>query len=116
MTAPLLRRVALHSAALLAAGSGLTRTLKARRLRRRDHRVFILEYHDVFPDGSEFEGTISQARFRGHVQWLKKQFQIGTLEQAIERLASDAELGDDLVVLTFDDGYEGNFTGAWPVL
>ncbi len=116
MTSPPLRRVALHSAALLAAGSGLTRTLKARRLRRRDYRVFILEYHDVSPDGSEFEGTISQARFRRHVQWLKKRFLIVTLEQSVERLMSDAGLDRDLVVLTFDDGYEGNFTGAWPVL
>jgi len=39
-----------------------------------------------------------------------------TLEQAVERLASDAGLNRDLVVLTFDDGYEGNLTGAWPIL
>lgn len=111
-----LRRSALYSAALLATASGLTRTLRARRLRNRDHRVFILEYHDVSSDGYEFEGTLSQARFRRHLQWLKKRFEITTLQAASDRLSSGTALGNDVVVLTFDDGYEGNFTGAWPAL
>lgn len=111
-----LRRVALHCGALLGMATGVTRTLKARRLRRRDYRLFILEYHDVSSNGSEFEGTISKARFFRHLKWLKRRFQIVTLGESTERLASDSGLERDLVVLTFDDGYEGNFTGAWPAL
>jgi peptidoglycan/xylan/chitin deacetylase (PgdA/CDA1 family) len=96
--------------------SGVTRALKARRLQRRDHRLFILEYHDISPNSSEFEGVISQTRFRRHLEWLNKRFQISTLREATERLTSDERLEGDLMTLTFDDGYQGNFTGAWPIL
>jgi len=85
-------------------------------LRRRDHRLFILEYHDISPHGRESEGTISQARFRRHVDWLNKRCQISTLREATERLTSEEGLDRDLITLTFDDGYEGNFSEAWPVL
>ncbi len=110
------RRVGLRCLAFFGAASGLTRSIRARRRRKRDHRLYILEYHDVAEDGSEFEGTISQSRFQHHLDWLKPRFQITTLAKATEMMSSEANLDHDLVIVTFDDGYEGNYTGAWPVL
>lgn len=116
MSRPTTRRLALHSASLFGAISGLTGSVHRRRLRRQDHRLFILEYHDISTNGEEFEGTISQDRFRRHVKWLKQRFVISTLAEATVALGSEARLEHDVLTVTFDDGYEGNHTGAWPVL
>ncbi len=109
------RRVALHAVSLLAAASGLTRLRRRRRHRRGDFRLYLLEYHDVAGD-VEKEGTVSALRFERHLRYLRRHFRLDTLASAIERLEAPAGLDHDLAVITFDDGYAGNYQAAWPVL
>ena len=109
------RRLALHVVATLAKASGWTALARRRRHRRGDYRLYILEYHDVTHDPSEKEGTVSAARFKRHLRYLKPRFQVETLATAVERLAA-GDLARDLLVITFDDGYLGNYEAAWPAL
>jgi|HubBroStandDraft_3_1064219.scaffolds.fasta_scaffold23470_2 peptidoglycan/xylan/chitin deacetylase (PgdA/CDA1 family) len=110
------RRSALRAGALLATAAGVVPMIRRRRRRRADHRVFVFAYHDVCAEGPEREGVISAARLRRQVRALKREYGFATLARAGELLAEPGALGQDLVVLTFDDGYAGNFEAAWPVL
>jgi peptidoglycan/xylan/chitin deacetylase (PgdA/CDA1 family) len=110
-----LRRSAVVLASLLAGATGATAYLRQRRRRRGDFRVFVLEYHDVSA-GPEREGVVSEARFRAHLRYLKRNFRIESLSRAVALLRDPAALDSDRVVITFDDGYLGNFQHAWRVL
>jgi len=112
---PLLDRKTLASTvAVLAVGSGLTRIWRRRRHRRGDFRAYVLEYHEISADGTEAEGTISAARFRRHLAHLARRYRPATVAEAAQRLSRGLE--EDLVVITFDDGYAGNREAAWPEL
>ncbi len=108
------RKLAVRAVSLLAVASGLTRLRRRRRHRRGDYRLYVLEYHDVAA-GIEKEGTVSTERFRRHLRYLKQRFRTFTLAAAFERLEAPG-LDGDLLAITFDDGYAGNFEDAWPVL
>jgi peptidoglycan/xylan/chitin deacetylase (PgdA/CDA1 family) len=110
-----IRRSAVALASLLAAATGVTTYLRRRRRRRGDFRVFVLEYHDV-SGGPEHEGVVSDARFRAHLRYLKRNFRVESLSRAVELLREPAALDSDRVVITFDDGYLGNFQHAWRIL
>jgi peptidoglycan/xylan/chitin deacetylase (PgdA/CDA1 family) len=110
------RRSAVRAGALLATASGVVPMLRRRRRRRADHRVFVFAYHDVSAAGEESEGVISAARLRRQVRALKRGYSFATLARAAALLAQPGALQEDLVVLSFDDGYAGNFEAAWPVL
>jgi len=92
---------------------GLTNLLRRRRLRRRDFRVLILEYHAVEAEHEE-EGAVSSHRFRGHLEWLARRWRCVTVEQAALKLQGG--LDEDLLALTFDDGYANNARIAFPIL
>lgn len=110
------RRLVLTLVSALAAASGLARSLHRRRRRRGDHRLFILEYHDVTAGGPEVEGTVSQERFRRHLRHLQGRYRCLCATAAARRLATPDPGDEDLVAVTFDDGYAGNHQAAWPVL
>lgn len=97
-------------------GSGAVAARLQQRRRRRDHRVYILEYHGVGEGAAEAEGIVSAARFRRHLRYLKRHFRFASLQEAVAGLAAPSALGEDLVVVTFDDGYASNYDCAWPVL
>lgn len=110
-----LRRSARDVAASFAAASGLNAWSNRRRHQRGDHRIFILEYHDVSA-AHEREGVISSRRFRQHLRYLKRYYRLMPLADAVRLLARRAPLSEDYVVITFDDGHAGNYEHAWPVL
>lgn len=109
-----LRRLAVHLVSTTAAALGVVAAERRRRHRRGDYRVYILEYHGV-EDGPEREGVVSMERFRRHVRWLRPLFRFVTVAEAAEHLAA-GPLREDLLVLTFDDGYRDNYRCAWPVM
>ncbi len=109
------RRAAINLAGLLTTLSGLTRLLRLRRRRRSDFRVFILEYHEI-TSTDESEGRVAAARFRRHVRYLKQHYRLESLRGATRLLSGRQKLLEDCAVLTFDDGYQGNFRSAWPIL
>ena len=115
MTTP--RRMLARAAATGFVGSGAAEALRRLRRRRGDHRVFLLEYHDVGPDDAPAEeGVVPASRFRAHMRWLRRHFRVVSLSEAVAVLTSAGQLREDLVVVTFDDGYAGTFEHAWPVL
>lgn len=109
-----LRRLAANLVAAAAAASGWLHIVRRQRHRRGDFRLYILEYHDVHED-HEHEGTVSAARFRRHLCHLQRRFRFAPLTPAHQQLQA-GKLDRDLAVVTFDDGYAGNYEAAWPVL
>lgn len=110
---PTAKRRAALALARLGSAVGVTGLLHRRRRARRDFRVFILEYHAVEPE-LEAEGAISAARFRSHLEWLGRRWPCVTVAQAAQRMQGG--LDEDLMAITFDDGYANNARVAFPVL
>ncbi|MFL6709172.1 MAG: polysaccharide deacetylase family protein [Massilia sp.] len=79
-------------------------------------RLSILIYHRVLaqPDPL-FPDEIDAARFDQQLRYLKANFNIISLSQAIEGLKNDS-LPTRAACLTFDDGYADNATIALPIL
>ncbi len=110
------RRKLTKTLALLAHYSGYCHVYRLMRHRTGDFRVFIFEYHDVGPPLSDKEGTVSTPLFVKQVESLQRYLRLTSLTDSVARLRAAQSLDEDLAVLTFDDGYVGNFEYAWPEL
>lgn len=83
--------------------------------------VPILMYHDLHEDAALCESTdwtLQPEKLREDLIWLRDHGYTTVLprELAAGRLDDGAPLPGKCVVLTFDDGYESNFTLAQPIL
>lgn len=97
---------------------GLGITTLARHLR---HGALVLCYHNVV---SRANGTptfgdpglhLPLDRFTPQVQWLKDHYSVIPLRELVARLESGRSVRG-LAAITFDDGYAGALTIAWPLL
>ena len=80
----------------------------------------ILCYHNVVPDGDSGPGNglglhMPRTNFERQVHWLTRHYDVVSLEEVVARRARGASLRG-VAALTFDDGYAGVFTHAWPLL
>lgn len=107
------KKLAAKALAAVAGGLGVPARLHARRRQKRDFRLFILEYHAVV-NGPEAEGAVSAERFRQHLEWLAARWRCVTVAQGAKRLQGG--LDEDLLAITFDDGYADNARVAFPLL
>lgn len=107
------KKLLARALATVAGGLGLPARLQARRRQKRDFRFFILEYHAVV-NGPEAEGAVSAERFRQHLDWLAARWRCVTVAQGARRLQSG--LDEDVLAITFDDGYADNARVAFPLL
>jgi len=88
-----------------------------KRLLQRERNGIILGYHQVIPDGDERLRFLEPGMFvttstlEKHLQFLKGRYSIIRLEEL-----PDIEQTGRLCCLTFDDGWEDNYTHAFPIL
>lgn len=60
--------------------------------------------------------NIKVSIFEEIVQYLKKRYNIISLEKAVDLLKSKDGVPENTVVMTFDDGYRDNYINAFPIL
>jgi glycosyltransferase involved in cell wall biosynthesis/peptidoglycan/xylan/chitin deacetylase (PgdA/CDA1 family) len=77
-------------------------------------RLTVLNYHQVNDRADDFS-TVSTAAFRQQMQFLKQNYRVVSLPDAVEAL-STAGHSERLVAITFDDGYADNARVAAPIL
>lgn len=86
------------------------------RLRRiRKPKYVVLGYHSVGEQGFPLYCRLPKSVFAGQMRHLKRHYRIVSLRQMIEEL-QEPNTQDQGVAVTFDDGYLGTYTEAFPVL
>lgn len=79
------------------------------------NQLSVLMYHHVHDDDRS-ANTISSQLFREQLIYLKnKGYQFITMND-LKQFLQGAPIADNAVLVTFDDGYEGFYTYAFPVL
>ncbi len=75
----------------------------------------ILTYHSI---GNEIEPdeAVTPEEFEKQLQYIKDNYKVIPLEEAVEYLQTDIEKIADSIVITFDDGYSDNYHNAYPLL
>src|SRR5271156_5813146 len=97
---------------LIIAGIGFTFWLRDR------YVVPILTYHHVgIPSGKWRLLTVSAKSFDYQMSFIKRHgFQVISFDDLVEGIKKGQEFTRNIVVLTFDDGYEDNYKYALPIL
>jgi len=90
-------------------------------LRKMRDKTFILMYHRVLYYGDKEQVFVqpgiyvSQNTFRKHIEFLKTNFKILFLDELLQRIENGKNI-DGCCSITFDDGWNDNFTNAYPVI
>ena len=86
------------------------------RLRRaRKGRYLILGYHRIGTGGPPLYSMLPKSVFAAQMKFLRRHYRILSVKQMIKDMR-DPDAAGQAVVVTFDDGYAGTLTEAFPVL
>ncbi len=84
------------------------------------HQTAIIMYHGLTDQDDQLENYHGKhlhiQTFKKHLEYLKKYYSIIPLDTFVEHVLTKTTLPKNAVVLTFDDGYESNFTLGFPLL
>ncbi len=83
--------------------------------KRKCGNVQILAYHRVNDDHDRYFSGMPLEAFRKQMEYLADNFNVCSLEEAVERMTRK-DVPDNTVVITFDDGYRDNYLSAFPIL
>lgn len=89
---------------------------KACSLEKTSHSVPILMYHSIdVSNGNTLK--IPKEAFRAEMQYLKESgYKFATFREYLWRMENKVPFSKNSVIVTLDDGYEDNYTNAYPVL
>lgn len=86
------------------------------RIKRRGRGVLVLGYHGIREHQTQPDWLlVEQAAFEQQLRWLRAEFDIVAIDEAVVALRQGAVRGR-LACVTFDDGYANNISLALPVL
>jgi len=86
------------------------------KLFRREYPLAILYYHHILKEPNIFyPSEVCQEEFEKQIAYLKNNFDILPLQEALAKLKSGS-LKRSSLVITFDDGYKDNYDYAAPIL
>jgi peptidoglycan/xylan/chitin deacetylase (PgdA/CDA1 family) len=86
------------------------------RLRRvRKAKYVVLGYHGVGAQEFPLYCRLPKRIFADQMRYIKRHYRVLSLRQMVEELQNPSAEGQNMVV-TFDDGYLGTYTDAFPVL
>lgn len=110
-----------YAAAGVAAAALLLGTIAYMALTPVPEGVVILEYHMVEDDdglaSDERPYNVPPAEFAAQLDYLQQQgYETITMQDYMRARKGKQELPERAVALTFDDGYEDNYTEVWPSL
>lgn len=74
----------------------------------------ILTYHSVADAPAKL--SITPETFEKHMNILKAEFSVISLEDLVHRIYNQSFLGEYEIIITFDDGYKDNYINALPIL
>ncbi len=75
----------------------------------------ILTYHSISNE-IEPDETVTPEEFERQLQYIKDNYKVISLEEAIGYLQTDIKKLSGSIVITFDDGYSDNYYNAYPLL
>lgn len=93
------------------------RALTSKKFKNRCGEVVVLMYHgvvEVEPDLPDW-CLLTKDVFEGQIKYLKDNFNVISLKDAVNGLRNDSIKGPTAVI-TFDDGYQNNYDTAFPIL
>jgi peptidoglycan/xylan/chitin deacetylase (PgdA/CDA1 family) len=76
--------------------------------------VSILAYHSVDSNGSSY--TVNPEEFRRQIEYLRKRYEIVSLDRILDFVSGKESLPGRLVAVTCDDGYYDNYLNIYPYL
>ncbi len=101
--------------------SGLLWLFEFLRKRMKKGKVIVLFYHRVLDDKQIKDYyrpavAVSVPTFKKQMELLQKKHKVISLDDAVNLLQERKPLGNDYMVITFDDGYADNYENAFPIL
>ena len=114
----------LHQSGLLQVARSMARSYELRSDSRRAwprwHRVsgpksVILSYHRVGTGGIPLYSSLPSEMFEAQIRFLRKRYRVVSLDELYREL-QNPETVEQVVAITFDDGYRDTYTAAFPIL
>lgn len=80
-------------------------------------RIVVLMYHEVLPDEAIDAWTVvKKSDFIRQMDYLLRHFKIVSLNEALKIMSDSDQPDKNIAVVTFDDGYSGNYSIVLPVI
>ncbi|MBI4707241.1 MAG: polysaccharide deacetylase family protein [Candidatus Omnitrophica bacterium] len=78
--------------------------------------ILVLTYHRIHDGNEDAPISVKLETFKNQMAYLRKNFDVVSLDDLIDILRNRACLRNDVIAITFDDGWKDNYTSAFQII